>query len=329
MNSKILRAIRGIGLAAVTMATIITPASAAERLRVGYLSFLTFGGISVAEEKGWFKDAGLDVELILFASGPPLLEAMASGSIDVGALGGVPTIRTVATNLFPIRILAPVADVSGTLNIVSTNDIKTIADLKGKNVSVPWGTTAHLLLAQALEQNGLTMDDVNLIQMESIDGQAAFVAGRLDAVIPIESSLEQVLAARKDSHILFKPSDFDPPLGMFDSWVAPESVVAARHDDIATLMKVWENQIVPYMQAENTGELRTWLTQVVGVTMSVEDTKAKLDNLTYYDATAVRKLVETGEFKRLLTLQADFMAEAGLIPKVPSFDKFIDTSMLP
>jgi len=324
----ILRGVMPMVVAAAMVVAIASPAAAKEPLRVGYLSFLTFGGVEVAEQKRWYEEAGLDVELILFPSGPPLLEAMASGSIDVGALGGVPTLRTAAQKVFPLRILSAVADVSSSLNIVATNDIETLDDLRGKDVSVPWGTTQHLVLAQALEQNGMSISDINLIQMESIDGQAAFVAGRLDAVIPVPASLEQVLASRDDLYVLFQPSDFDPPVSMFDVWVAPESVVAERGDEIAKVLQVWHGQVVPYLHDGNMTELQSWLSKTLGSRMTVDEAKAKLDLITIYDSAEMAELARSGVFARMLKLQADFMASVDIIPAVEDFGQYIDTSLL-
>lgn len=325
MGRMVSKTLRVFGVAAATSALVATGAMA-EPLRVGYLSFITFGGVSVAEQKGWYEDQGLDVELILFPSGPPLLEAMASGSIDVGALGGVPTLRTAAQEVFPLNILSPVADVSSSLNIVAKEEINSLEDLKGKDVSIPWGTTQHLVMAQALEQNGMSLDDVNLIQMESIDGQSAFVAGRLDAVIPVPASLRQVLKARDDIHVIFEPSDFDPPVSMFDVWVAPKSVVEERGDEIAKVLDIWHGQVVPYLAAGNYEELQTWLSKNVGAKMTLDEIGSQLGLITLYDKEQVSELAKSGEFARMLKLQGDFMASVDIIPQIQDYESVINTA---
>ena len=315
-------------IAAGALVVTTTAGAQAEPLRVGYLKFVTFGGIAVADMKGWFEDAGLDVELVLFDSGPPLLEAMASGSLDLGALGGVPTIRTASQEVFPFKVLSVVADVSSSLKIVATSEIETMQDLRGKTISLPYGTTQHLVFAKALEQSGMSVEDTEMVPMESIDGQAAFVAGRLDATIPVPASLDQVLAARADSHVLFENSDFDPPVRVFDVWIAPDTAMDERAEDIARTLEIWHDQVVPYLAQGNLDELQTWVNKVLGTKSDKAEIQEKLDNLTRFDGAEMSELASSGEFRRILTDQAAFMANVGIIPKVPDFDVYLDTSAI-
>ena len=65
--------------------------------------------------------------------------------------------------------------------VQKNGDIKRIKDLKGRTVGVPLGTTAHVYLIKALKANGLTTDDVKLINLQPDDAQAAFESKKLDA----------------------------------------------------------------------------------------------------------------------------------------------------
>ncbi len=319
-------------LMAVPAAAILLIGSAsdatAEKLRVGYLKFVTFGGIYAAEQNGWYEDAGLDVELVLFDSGPPLLEAMASGSVDVGALGGVPSLRTMSQDVFPLRIISAVADVSSSLKIVATDEIQSMDDLRGKDISIPWATTQHLVMGKALAQHDMTFDDVNLIQMEAIDGQAALVAGRLDATIPVPATLEQILASRDDIHVIFEPSDFDPPVAIFDVWVAPADVLEERGDEIKKVLDIWHGQIVPYLADGNLEEVRDWTGRVLGSQATTEEIEQKLSILTLHNSEEMAEIASNGEFKRMLTEQAEFMTSVDIIPGVPDFSEGLVTDLV-
>lgn len=123
---------------------------------------------------------GWDVQWIEFQFGPPLLEAMRAGSVDLGAVGDTPPVFAQAAHA---DLLYVSALRSGSQSILLPPDspIKTLADLKGKKLAFGRGSSAQNFAIKALETAGLKYTDVEAITLGPADGGAAFQRGAIDA----------------------------------------------------------------------------------------------------------------------------------------------------
>jgi putative hydroxymethylpyrimidine transport system substrate-binding protein len=136
----------------------------------------------VAQEKGFFKAAGLEVELIAPAdpSLPPKL--VAAGKADL-AVSYQPQLHVqVGQGLPLIRIGTLVSTPLNSLVVLRDGPIKKIADLKGKKVGFSVGGFEDALLQTMLVKHGLTLKDVELINV-NFSLSPALIAGKVDAVI--------------------------------------------------------------------------------------------------------------------------------------------------
>lgn len=143
------------------------------------------GNQALASILGTFKNASYSVSFARFSYGPPLIEALAAGKIDIGSVGDVPPITGAATE-FGFKIVAIqrafTQGESGEDIIVKANSgIKTLADLKGKTIAVPQGSSAHGLALLALNSVGLKPSDVKLVYLDPAAGAQAFASGQVDA----------------------------------------------------------------------------------------------------------------------------------------------------
>lgn len=134
---------------------------------------------------GTFKHASYSVSFARFSYGPPLIEALAAGKADIGPVGDVPPITGAATE-FGFKIVgierAFTQGESGENILVKANsNIKTLADLKGKTIAVPQGSSANGLVLLALNSAGLKPTDVKLDYLDPAAGAQAFASGQVDA----------------------------------------------------------------------------------------------------------------------------------------------------
>src|SRR4051794_39663107 len=143
------------------------------------------GRQELAKITGVFDNAPYKVKFARFAYGPPLVQAAASGDIDLGSVGDVPPItgaakeygfKVVAVN----RSLTPDQAVENII-VPKGSKLKTAADLKGKRIAVPQGSSAHGLALNALKSAGLTPKDVKLVFLDPAAGATAFNTGKVDA----------------------------------------------------------------------------------------------------------------------------------------------------
>jgi sulfonate transport system substrate-binding protein len=143
------------------------------------------GSEELAKLTGAFDDAPYKVKFARFDYGPPLVQAAASGDIDLGYVGTVPPI-TGAAKQYGFKIVATQhgSDLTKAAeNIIVPKDspLQTLADLKGKKIAIPQGSSAHGLALLALKSVGLTPKDVELVYLSPAAGATAFNTGKVDA----------------------------------------------------------------------------------------------------------------------------------------------------
>jgi len=134
-----------------------------------------------------------EVKYISFDSGRDVNTAIAAKGIDFGVLGSVPTSVGIAQGL-PYQVYF-IQDVIGAAEaLIVKKGIKTIADLKGKKVATPFGSTAHFSLEKLLQEQNISLKDVKILDLQPPDIVAAWKRGDIDASYiwqPNLSKLEQ------------------------------------------------------------------------------------------------------------------------------------------
>lgn len=175
--------------AALLSATALVPAStfaqdgAVKEIRIGYQKtgvLLIAKGQGLLEKR--FAPQGIAVKWVEFSFGPPLLEALNSGSLDYGYTGDTPPIFAQAARPDLLYVGAiPARGYGQGILVTPESPIKTLADLKGKTVGVAKASSAHNLLIAALEAAGLSIKDVNVAYLAPADAAAAYARGAIDA----------------------------------------------------------------------------------------------------------------------------------------------------
>ena len=160
------------------------PSGAAEKMTLMLDWFINpdHAPLFVAQEKGYFADAGLEIELIAPAdpNDPPKL--VAAGKADL-AVSYQPQLHLqVAEGLPLVRIATLVATPLNTLLVLADGPVQSIADLKGRTVGFSVGGFEDALLGAMLERHGLSVDDVTLVNV-NFSLSPSLISGQVDAVI--------------------------------------------------------------------------------------------------------------------------------------------------
>lgn len=186
-------------------AALFTTASAhaADKVRVGINNVVSDVVFHLAQERGFFKDEGLDVELVVFDSGPKMIAPLGAGQIDVGAGASSAGLYNAVARGIDIKVVAdkgstpPGYDYMPLMvrkDLVDSGKVKTIADLKGMKVgAVGPGAATNAKLAHILGGAGLTYKDVQHNYIGYPQQIAAFTTGAIDAAITTEPSVTQAL----------------------------------------------------------------------------------------------------------------------------------------
>jgi len=198
--SNLVSRLRLTALATVAGLATLSPALAAESLKLGISTWVGYGPLYIAQAEGFFKEEGLDVDIIKMEDVKTRMPALAAGRIDVAATT-IDTVLGFTSDAHPLSYLFAIDDSHGGDGIVARNAITSIADLKGKKVAFAEGSVSQFYLSVLLKQNGMTLKDLDALNMTAGDAGAAFVAGKVDAAVTWEPWLTRGKQA-KDSHLL-------------------------------------------------------------------------------------------------------------------------------
>lgn len=133
---------------------------------------------------------GVEVKWHEITSGARQAQALASGDLDVAGVMNTSSVLMANGEGNAVRIIAGVSRPSGTFAIVAKKDgAASVADLKGKKVAGPKGTVLHQTLVAALVKNGLTMKDVQFVQMDIPQAFTALQSGQVDAALLAASAV--------------------------------------------------------------------------------------------------------------------------------------------
>lgn len=149
--------------------------------------------LAIAQGKGFIADEfkGMPVKLsfeYFTGTGPAINEAIANNKLDVAQYGSLPNIIGKAGGL-PTRILASYGYTTVFGLARKELEVNSFRDLKGRKVAVAKGTVLHWALLKALQDNGLTLRDIQLVDLKTADQLAALTAGSVDAAVGSSSLL--------------------------------------------------------------------------------------------------------------------------------------------
>ena len=211
-------------------------------LKIAYSDWPGWTAFAIAAEKGWFKDAGVDIELLWFEYGPSM-EAYTAGKVDAVMVTNGDALVTGATGGKNVMIL--VTDYSnGNDMIVAKPGIKSLKALKGGKIGVEVGVVDHLLLLNGLKKIGLTEKDVTLVPTKTDQTPQVLASGQVDAIAAWQPNSGAALKALPGSTAVYTSAD-EPGLIYDMVTVTPQSLAQHRADWVK-FVKVWD-KIVAYL----------------------------------------------------------------------------------
>lgn len=161
----------------------------------GSLNFLP---IYIAQQEGWFEEAGLDIEEVLFTNGPVQMESLSSDGWDIGCTGvggvfaGVLGYDAVllgssntddGTQFVFARNDSDIVKAGQGHNVLSDQIYGDAESWRGKSILCNTGSVTQYVLIKVLEGFGLTVEDVNFVAMDPATAYSAFLAGEGDVCV--------------------------------------------------------------------------------------------------------------------------------------------------
>ncbi|NNE37732.1 MAG: ABC transporter substrate-binding protein, partial [Gammaproteobacteria bacterium] len=215
----------------------------------------------VAIEKDMFADAGVEVTFDWFdyvAS----MDAFAAGQLDAVSMTNGDTLVTGATGGKGVMII--INDYSnGNDMLIGGPGIDSVTDLKGKKVGVEIGFVSHLMLLNALEKNGLTESDVELVNVPTNETPQVLASGDVDAIVAWQPSSGQALNLVPGSKAIYTSAD-EPGL-IYDVLAVSPTSLATRKNDWSKVVDVWYKAVDYIMDPVTQDEAISIMAARVGV----------------------------------------------------------------
>lgn len=151
----------------------------------------------IASAKGFFEEEfdedNISVEIQTFSGGPQVFEALAAGGIQFG-IGGLDPLINYSASGADISCVAEFAVNDHSYPFVARTDlgIENVTDLKGHSVAVTIGSYRHNAFLTALQENGMTEEDVEIFNLSNADIVTAILAGEADAGVISLANYEKV-----------------------------------------------------------------------------------------------------------------------------------------
>src|SRR5882757_3630856 len=208
---------------------------AAAPLKIAYSDWPGYTVFEVAKQKDWFKEAGVDVELVWFDY-LPSIDAFSAGKVDGVCIVATDALVTGASG-GKSKFVALLDFSEGSDMIVGKPGIESIKDLKGQKIGVEVTLVEHLLLLEALKRNGMSQSDVELVNTATNDTPQTLASGKVAAIgawYPVSGqALKQVAGSKK----LFTSSEAKGLI--YDALSVSPTSFAKHKEEWAKVVKIY------------------------------------------------------------------------------------------
>lgn len=219
----------------ILLALALNSTSQAEPLKIAYSDWPGFTIFEVAKQKGWFKDAGVEVDMLWFDY-LPSIDAFSAGKVDAVTVVGTDALVAGATGA-KSKFVCLLDYSDGNDMIIGKPGVNSIKDLKGQKVGVEATLVDHLLLLKGLEANGMKQSDVEIVNTSTNETPQALASGKVAAVGAWYPVSGQALAQVPGSKALFTSADAKGLI--YDVLAVSPSSLANRKDDWVKVVSVY------------------------------------------------------------------------------------------
>ena len=274
--------------AAGLSAALIIPATAASAqtaplnprvaLKVGAIGAVSDAGIFIAQEKGYFRDEGLDVEIVGFKAAPQILPAIATGEVQVSGSAVTPALFNAFARGITMKLVADKGQVAqgfGFAAIVIRSDladtVRDFKDLKGRKFAVMGkGVSSTTQLGKALERGGIEPNEVELIELGLPEMVAALGNKAIDGATLLEPFI--TFATARNVGIRWKGmEDFLPFTGQNGVIIYSQQFTQEQPEAAKRWMAAYLKGTRAYLDAVTKGTDRDGINAILAKHTAVKD----------------------------------------------------------
>ena len=288
------------------------------KIRIAIQPYPLYTPIYVAKELGTLekalKESNVEVEWSSFKSGPLVNESFASGQQDIGAVGDVPAIIAKSSGQNNIIISnAAYGEKALAVLVKSGSTIKDPSQLKGKKIAYVKGSYAHHLLYVVLEKAGLTLNDIESVNLAAGDIPSAIESGEVDAGVLWEPFITQLVNKNRVEVLVDGTNIKRGNLVV----IATKDYATKNPEAIQTFLKVY-NEAAQYI-VDNPKEAAKLVADDFG--LSEDELVEVFKNFNYTPKISDEDIAE-------LKVVEEFLRKEKLTSSEVNIDEFVDTSYL-
>lgn len=293
-------------------------------IKVGFSPWPTNMFLYLAQEKGIFKENGINVELKYFPATSDSYSAFTSGNLDMCTYATADTITPYAQGV-GMKIIMNTDKSQGADGLVAKKGINSIKDLKGKKIATEFYSVDHYYILLLLNQAGMSADDVELVNMSITNSGAAFIAGKVDAASVWEPTLSKAV---KEGHGKLLASSKEQPDLLTDSIAASTDMIDNRGEDVEAFVKSYYEAIDYYKS--NKKEAVKIMSKKLEIPTS--DWDATVSGLSFNSIDDCIKAFTKSDDSSYVGYNnktiAEFLVEMKQIDKVPDCDSMYDARFI-
>jgi NitT/TauT family transport system substrate-binding protein len=189
---------------------------------------------AIANKEGYWKEEHLQPSVKSFTNGPLEIEAMQTGDLNFAYVGNGAMWMVASGKAKVISF----GSMSAGDRVIAQPGITSMAQLKGKTVAVPEGTSGQIILDLALQKAGMSENDVNVVNMDPATIVTAFESKRIDAAgiwYPLISTIKSKVPGLVE---LANDNEFSSTLAFPDEFIASNSMLSSQMDVVKRFIRV-------------------------------------------------------------------------------------------
>lgn len=267
------------------------------------------------DEMNEFEKYGVNAELVSFAQYSDAIQALDSGSVD-GAIMGITEAVSPIVNDLGLQVVM-VSDYSyGMDGIVVKSDVESAEELKGKTIATNVGTMNHMLLLDYLNDNKMTADDVNIVNMSEVDATASFISGSIDAASIFDPQMTKAVE-EGDGKIIYSSKDCEGELA--DVLLVNKKIIDSKSDQVQGIINAWFDVQSQFEKDSDS------ISKMIGedADISADEFKKLLEGIQMASVNYNKEIFadDGAELHDLIIKVANFLYDTNCIEKLPSDDQ--------
>jgi NitT/TauT family transport system substrate-binding protein len=320
-NGFVVFASMAVAMIALSIGIGVSNAATLETLHVGkgFPSLFQFTPLDIGIETGIFKKHGLDVEASSFAGDARLQQALVGSSVDMG-IGSGPGLAFVAKGATVLGVAEEAGPPLGiTLCVLAAGPIRSVAELKGKTVSISSvGSQTEWMVRELSRQQGWGPDGIKTVALGDVPAQLSALRTKQVDAVPFDITTAYQLDAAGEVRLLLKFGDIVKDYVNHVIY-ATNGVTADHPDNVRRFLAGWFETIAFVKQNK---------AETVRMSSAVLKIPEPLVSRVYDET--IRMLSDNGRFdaKGLAVLSRSFV-EMNMLPSAPDMSKLYTEKFLP